>query len=280
MVQKLWIDTDMGGDIDDALAIAMALHSQELHVIGVSTVYIGNAWRTDLVRSMMEAYGRADIPAHLGAEKPLAGLWNNQALAPALANDAVPALIRAARENPGLCVAAIGPLTNVALALAQAPDIAKNLRLFVMGGMITMAYPEWNIVCDPEAARIVLESDAGITLVGLDVTEKCRLNKEESLALVMGESREMRFLRGEMERFFASFSFLPVLHDPLTIAALLWDDLLTYEMKDIVIETKGEFTRGVTVERRFSQNKRIRVAVSVHAQEAVERMVKRIRGEG
>ena len=280
MVQKLWIDTDMGGDIDDALAIAMALHSQELHVIGVSTVYIGNAWRTDLVRSMMEAYGRADIPAHLGAEKPLAGLWNNQAPAPALANDAVPALISAARENPGLCVAAIGPLTNIAQALALAPDIAKNLRLFIMGGMLSIAHPEWNIVCDPEAARIVLESDAGITLVGLDVTEKCRLNKEESLALVMGESREMRFLRGEMERFFANFPFTPVLHDPLTIAALLWDDLLTYEMKDIVIETRGEFTRGVTVERRFSQNKRIRVAVSVHEKEAVERMVKRIRGEG
>ena len=279
MIQKLWIDTDMGGDIDDALAISMALHSREVDVIGVSTVYIGNAWRTDLVRSMMEAYGRSDIPVHLGAEKPLAGLWNNQAPAPALPNGAVPALIHAARENPGLCVAAIGPLTNIALALAQAPDIAQNLRLFVMGGMITMAYPEWNIVCDPEAARIVLDSGADITLVGLDVTEKCSLNRQEALELVMGESGEMHFLQGEMERFLTNFSFLPVLHDPLTIAALVWDDLLAYDMKDIVIETRGEFTRGVTVERRFSENKRIRVAVSVRAQEAVERMVKRTRGE-
>jgi purine nucleosidase len=279
MPQKIWIDTDMGGDIDDALAISMALHSRELNVIGISTLYIGNAWRTDLVRSMMEAFGHAEIHVHLGAEKPLVGLWNNCMPEHPQPNDAVPALIRAARENPGLCVAAIGPLTNIALAIAQAPEIAKNLRLYIMGGMISMAYPEWNIVCDPEAARIVLESGADITLVGLDVTEKCRLSKEEAQALVMGESREMRFLRGEMERFFANFNFLPVLHDPLTVAALLWDDILTYEMKDIVIETRGEFTRGVTVERRFAEKKPIRAAVSVNAQEAVERMVKRIRGE-
>ncbi len=279
MPQKLWIDTDMGGDIDDALSISMALHSGEVNVIGISTVYIGNAWRTGLVRSMMEAYGHPEIPVHLGAERPLIGLWNNYIPEPPLPNDAAPALIRAVRENPGLCVAAIGPLTNVALALAQAPDIAANLRLYIMGGMISMAYPEWNIQCDPEAARIVLESGADITLVGLDVTEKCRLNKEESLALVQGESKEMTFLRGEMDRFLTSFSFLPTLHDPLAIAALLWDDLLDYEMKDIVIETRGEFTRGVTVDRRFSEKRPIRTAVSVKEAEAVKRMVKRIRGE-
>ncbi len=279
MIQKIWIDTDMGGDIDDALAISMALHSRELQMIGISTVYIGNAWRTDLVRSMMEAFGHSGIPVHLGAEKPLAGLWNNYVPEPLLPNDAVPALIKAARENPGLCVAAIGPLTNIALALAQAPEIADNLRFYIMGGMVTMAYPEWNIVCDPEAARIVMESGADITLVGLDVTEKCRLNKEEAQALVMGESRDMCFLQGEMERFLKNFNFLPVLHDPLTIAALLWNDLMTYEMKDIVIETRGEFTRGATVERRFSDKKPIRTAVCVDAPKALERMVKRIRGE-
>ncbi len=279
MPQKLWIDTDMGGDIDDALSISMALHSREVDVIGISTVYIGNAWRTGLVRSMMEAYGRPEIPVCLGAEKPFIGLWNNYIPEPPLPNEAVPALIKAARENPGLCVAAIGPLTNVALALVQAPDIAAGIHLFIMGGMMSMAYPEWNIQCDPEAARIVMESGADITLVGLDVTEKCRLTKEESLALVQGESREITFLRGEMDRFFANFSFLPTLHDPLTIAALLWDDLLDYEMKDIVIETRGEFTRGVTVERRFAEKKPIRTAVSVKGAEAVRRMVKRIRGE-
>lgn len=279
MPQKLWIDTDMGGDIDDALAISMALHSGELQVIGISTVYIGNAWRTKLVRSMMEAFDHSEIPVHLGAEKPLVGLWNKYVPEPPLPNDAVPALIKAARENPGLCVAAIGPLTNIALAIAQAPEIAENIRLYIMGGMISMAYPEWNIVCDPEAARIVMESGADVTLVGLDVTEKCRLSKDESQALVMGESREMRFLQGEMERFLTSFNFLPVMHDPLTIAALLWDDLITFEMKDIVIETKGEFTRGVTVERRFAEKRLIRAAVSVKAEEAVNRIVKRIRGE-
>lgn len=279
-MKKLWIDTDMGGDIDDALAITLAMNAPQLDLVGISTVYMANEWREGLVRNMMKAYGRPDIPVHRGAETPLIGRWGDDVPEKALPNEAVPALIEAARSTPGLVVAAIGPLTNIALALAVAPDIAKHIKLYIMGGMITRPHPEWNIFCDPEGARIVLESGADITLLGLDVTEQCRLDKEESLALVAGETEKKRFLRGEMERFLTSFNFLPTLHDPLTIAAILWEDteLITYEMMDIRVETRGEFTRGVTAANRHSDNKKIRVAMGVKAQEATERM-KALMGE-
>ena len=262
----------MGGDIDDALAIAMALNAAELDVIGISTVYMGNEWRTDLVKRMMAAYDREDIPVYRGAETPLIGLWDKEKPKAAPANEAVPALIAAARSNPGLTVVAIGPLTNIALAIAVAPDIVASVRLFIMGGMILTPHPEWNIQCDPEASQMVMTCSGDITLLGLDVTEQCRLNKEESLALVAGDSKKSSFLRGEMERFLNSFSFLPTLHDPLTIAALLWEDILSYEMMDVQVETRGALTRGITAVQRFSERKPVRVATAVKAIEATNRM--------
>ncbi len=277
MKKKLWMDTDLGGDVDDALALSLTLHSPELDLIGISTVYIANTWRTGIVRDMLRAYGRADIPVYLGAERPLLGLWGDAAPDPALPNDAVDALVDAARAVDELYVAVIGPATNVALALQKAPDIARKLHLYIMGGMLNMAHPEWNIVCDPEAAEILLASGADIVLVPLDVTEQCRLNKEESLALVDGDSEEMTFLRGEMMRFLTSFNFLPTLHDPLAVAAIVRDDFLTLTPQEVHIELRGQYTRGVTVPRRYSDTPNLRAATAVHVQNAMAFMLERIR---
>lgn len=274
----LIIDTDLGGDIDDALAVSMALHSDILDIRGITTVYRANVWRKGIIQRMLAAYRRPDIPVLMGAEEPLIGTWQQAGTPPPCQpNEAVPFLIEQARACPQLHIAAIGPLTNIALALAAAPDIAPRLRLFVMGGMLTCAHPEWNILCDPEAAAAVLRSGAEITLVGLDVTERCQLDAAQAEALVAGEGEELAFLRGEMARFQQNFSFLPVLHDPLVIASLLWDDLLQYEMKDVVVEMGGQYTRGVTVDQRFGQRRRIRAAVGVKAEEAVRRICARVR---
>ncbi len=274
----LIVDTDIGGDIDDALAVSMALHSPELDVIGITTVYRANQWRLGIVESMLKAYGREDIPVRAGAENPLVGSWQEGGEEPIrLPNEAVPFLIEQARAHEQLYIAAIGPLTNIALAIAQAPDIVPRLVLTIMGGMITCAYPEWNILSDPEAADIVFSCGARIRMVGLDVTERCSLSEEQAHALVTGEGEELHFLRGEMDRFLRSFDFLPTLHDPLAMASLLWDDLLTFEPCDICIETQGKHTRGVTVKRRFSGEKRVEAACGVLAGEAVRRIIERVR---
>lgn len=94
-----------------------------------------------------------------------------------------------------------------------------------------------------------------------------------------GEDASMKFLHGEMQRFFDQFHFLPTLHDPLALLCLLKEDICQYEMKDIQVETQGKWTRGVTVDCRFSEKKRIRTAVSVRAEEAVREICCRVRGE-
>lgn len=277
---KMLIDTDMGGDIDDAIAIAMALNTPEIDVLGVTTLYFSNQWRKENIQKMMRAYDRPEIPVCRGAECPLLGTWSEDYPRDrCLPNEAVPFIIDTCRANPGLTLLAIAPLTNVALALQIAPDIAKTTRIFVMGGMITCAHPEWNIQCDPEAARIVLESGAEITLVGLDVTEKCKLQHAEIRELMAADTQKMAFMRGELERFYQMFDFLPTLHDPLTLAAVLWPELFTFEMKDICVETVPGCARGVTLDRRFSAHPHVRCATGVDAAEAVRRMCRRMTGE-
>ena len=121
----------------------------------------------------------------MGAGKPLNGWWDESRIPDSgktfstdlVTGRKIPCASRFIIEQcekygDSLTVAAIGPLTNVGLALAQAPHIAGHMHIVLMGGQVTKAHPEWNILCDPEAARIVFESGADIRMVGLDVTNQ------------------------------------------------------------------------------------------------------------
>lgn len=276
---RLLIDTDIGGDIDDALTLAMALNSPEIDLLGVTTVYSAGQWRADLVKAMLKTWGREDVPVRRGAERPLLGRYPHDQGAEPMVNEAVPFLIKTCRENPGLTLLGIGPMTNVALALAQAPDIIPATRFVFMGGMLKCALPEWNILCDPEAAKMVFDL-VPLRLIGLDITEQCRLSREEAQRLTQGDDPRLRFLKGEFDRFFTQFTFPPTLHDPLALASLLWDGLITWEDLDVRVETRGELTRGATVHMRHEKGGRVQWGREVRAEEALLKMTRRIRGEG
>ncbi|HSK67689.1 MAG TPA: nucleoside hydrolase [Candidatus Limnocylindria bacterium] len=276
---RLLIDTDVGGDIDDALCLAMALNTPRAELLGVTTVYADNAWRTGLARDMLKVWGREDVPVRRGAERPMLGRYPHDRGLEPLPNEAVPFIIDTCRENPGMTVLAIGPLTNVALAVLLAPDICVDTRFVLMGGMTgEKAHPEWNIQCDPEAAAAVLDY-CRPEMVGLNVTERCRLTREEADALVAGGSPRQAFLRGEMGRFFRQFDFLPVLHDPLALAGLLWDGLLTWEERPMRVELGAGPARGMTVSDGGPGSHPVRWAAGVDAAEATRRIVNGVRGE-
>ena len=274
---KLLIDTDIGGDIDDALCVAMALNSPRVELLGITTVYAGNVWRTELVNRMLGVWGRADIPARRGAERPLVGKFPHDGGHPPLENEAVPFIIKTCRENPGMTLLAIGPLTNIALAVHLAPDIIKTTRFVLMGGMIGSAQPEWNILCDPEAAATVI-GNCRPMMVGLDITERCRLSRQEADDLTRGQDARLAFLKGEFSRFFEQFDFLPTLHDPLALAGILYDDLITWEEKEIDVETRGERTRGTTVLNRHPKQPNVIWGSGVKAEKATRRIVDGVRG--
>ena len=200
MATRLVLDTDIGTDVDDCLALAVVLGSPELSLEGVTCVYGNVLLRTRMVRKLLRLAGRDDVPVMAGAGLPLLrrrpvywaghegdGLLapSDEALAPA-PEHAVDFLVRTVMENPGqIHLLAIGPLTNVALAFGREPRLPQYLaQLTVMGGAIRgpdslgLPYAEHNIVCDPDAAHVVLTAGAPTTLVPLDVTTRVTIREE------------------------------------------------------------------------------------------------------
>lgn len=287
-MKKILIDTDIGGDVDDALALALALNSPDkIEIVGITNVYLANAWRAGVTKRLLKVYGREDIPVCTGAEKPLIGWWDENRIPNSSADygefrgEALPHaadfIIRTAETVPDLTVVAIGPLTNVGLALAKAPHIARKIQILMMGGQVSKAHPEWNIVCDPEAARIVFESGVPIRMVGLDVTNRCQFTREEVDEVKAGGNVRSDLLGEMMETFIKNFGYLPILHDPLAMATLVWDDLLTFREKKILIETAGQYTRGLTIDCDWGDGVPVQVAVDVDAAQFKRRLIEKLR---
>lgn len=282
---RILIDTDIGGDVDDALAIALALNAPSIEIVGITNVYLANAWRGGVTRDLLKTFGREDIPVCFGAEKPIAGWWdeNHVLSAPDYGEQdgkklppACDFIIEKAMETEKLTLMAIGPLTNVGLALTKAPHIASHLDIILMGGQLNRAHPEWNIVCDPEAAKIVFESGAQIRMVGLDVTNRCQFTREEVDKIKSADNPRAKLLGEMMETFIGKWGYLPILHDPLAMSVLLWDDLITFEQKQVLIETGGQYTRGLTIDCDWSSGMPVLAAVDVKAEEFKRRLAERL----
>ncbi|WP_449407142.1 nucleoside hydrolase [Microbacterium maritypicum] len=183
---NLLLDTDIGSDVDDALALALIVGSPELTLDGVTTVYGDTALRARLVRRYLRLAGAdSDITIAAGAVEARSGrkVWwtgHEGALFDDLEServdtDAVSFLVNAVAAAPGeIDVLAIGPLTNIADALDADPSFAKNVRrLVIMGADFrTDRVAEHNIKCDVDAARRVFSSGIDIYVGGLDLTLK------------------------------------------------------------------------------------------------------------
>lgn len=198
-MKRIIIDADPG--VDDAAAILLALASPELSVEAITTVY-GNGRVEQSTRNaliILESAGRGDIPVYQGVSKPLMRppltaheVHGNDALgdaglpAPrgtARRQHAVRALVDRVMANPGeISLLAIGPLTNVALALSVEPRMATALKeLILMGGAVltwgnSSEVATFNLYNDPEAVAIVYQSGAPVVQAGLDVCRKTTFN--------------------------------------------------------------------------------------------------------
>lgn len=266
------LDCDPGHD--DALAIVLACAAEGVELLGITTV-AGNQTVDKTTRNALRVLALigAGVPVARGAERPLirelvtapevhgeSGLDGAPLPEPAsgpLGEHAVEFLIRAIRGSPEpVVLVPTGPLTNVALALRVAPDIAGRIeRIVLMGGGVREANAtpaaEFNIYVDPEAAHIVFTSGIPITMVGLDVTNRALLTPEEIGDLSRG---------GPVRRTFAGLlSFYAAanerllgirgapLHDPLAVAAAIDPTVLITEPMHVEIELCGLHTRGATV---------------------------------
>jgi purine nucleosidase len=250
----LAMGADVGADIDDGFALALALADSAIEVELVTTVG-GNsdvATSTRLTRALLERLDRADVPVVQGA-----GL-------DAPTRDAALAIVEKVMAEPGeLTVVAIGPLTNVALALSLEPGLAAAVgEIVAMGGVYlkqtnNSAMPgEYNFWCDPVAASAVLASGAPLRLVGLDVTEQVRLSKSDTSAMAASGTRFAPYAAACANAWIdfpgRSGSDGPArdscaLHDPLAVAVVSRPSLVTWRPAHVAVETSSPLTRGVAI---------------------------------
>ena len=187
------LDTDLGDSIDDALALAFALQSPELDVRAVTTVIDDVESKTRLAWKMLGVYNRRDIALAMGASEPLLDpvlsapskefdvLTRNDIIPDAARRHAAGLIVETALQSRAkITIVAIGPLTNIALALKTDPRIKGNIeRIVIMGGAYFSSETEYNVKRDRAAAEIVFRSGVPITAVGLDVTSQLKLREKD-----------------------------------------------------------------------------------------------------
>jgi len=273
--KKIIIDTDPGQD--DALTILLALASPDIELLGVTTV-AGNVPVEQTTINAIKALdlgGRPDIPVHAGASRPLlspgvtathvhgATGFEGADLPPPTraANEghAVDFLIRQIMEHPpgAITICAIGPLTNLALALRREPRIAERLgRIVLMGGAfaevgnITPA-AEFNFHVDPHAAEIVCGAGVDLVVVPLDVTHQ--LHTSRARVARIRETGPVGAVVADWLTFEKRFEATKYgtdggpLHDPNTVMWLLRPDLYSGRTVSMRVETQGALTMGMSV---------------------------------
>ncbi|CUX32028.1 Pyrimidine-specific ribonucleoside hydrolase RihA [compost metagenome] len=275
--RKIIIDTDPGQD--DAAAIMLAFASpEEIDILGLCAV-AGNVplkLTSRNIRIICELCGRTDIPVYEGAEKPLVrkpitaehvhgstgldGPVLDEPSMEAQKQHAVDFIIETLMREPAgtVTLCTLGALTNVALALLKAPEIADRVKELVMmgggffeGGNITPA-AEFNIYVDPQAADIVFRSGMPVVMMPLDVTHQLLTTKAR-----VGRIREIgtrpAIAMAEMLEFFERFDIEKYgsdggpLHDPTVIAYLVKPELFQGRECNVEIEVHSELTMGMTV---------------------------------
>ena len=274
---ELIIDTDPGAD--DVVALLFALASPEELNIRALTAVAGNV-RLDKTsrnaRLAREWAGREEVPVYAGAPKPLmrtpiyaenihgmeglSGVSVHEPKAGLAAGNAVNYLIDTLRaaEPHSITIAMLGPQTNLALALIQAPDITQGIKEVVImggahfnGGNITPV-AEFNLFADPQAAEVVLKSGVKLTYLPLDVTHKILTSEArlKQIAALNNHASKLvgdilnEYVKGDMEHY--GIPGGPV-HDATVVAYLLKPELFTGRSVNVVVDSREGPTFGQTI---------------------------------
>lgn len=271
MAKRIILDTDIGDDIDDAFALALAISSPELELVGVTTVHGPVEKRARIARKILNWAGRTDIPVIPGfrgcgapEHEPNQAAWANGVGLQPPAQAAVDYILQEVEEYAGeVTVVAIGALSNLSRCMVEEPDVAQDMaELVIMGGSVRKGYAgalepvaEYNIACDPEAAARVFNSGAKLTVVPLDATGTLMLPDKHLQAIRASNGPLALALKELMPLWQTGGQQRPVLHDPLTVALTFDRSLGRFEEMrldvtgdGLTVATEGEPNTSVCVE--------------------------------
>jgi purine nucleosidase len=312
-MKRILLDTDIGSDVDDALALGLVLACPgELELLAVTTVAGDTELRARIAARLLGLGGRAEVPVFAGERRPrmrsqerVSWFGHEPGMVPAGGPDAKvhaepapEAIVRLARETPGLELVAVGPMTNLAAALALDPKLPErvagltimggHVRRVAIGGFVCAPGIDYNLCCDPEASCAVLGAGFATTLVTADVTLSTWLRERDLPALDAGgalaralaaqvrtwapvQRRLFTGMGGEVERDNVAF-----LHDPLTVLALVDPAPLRFERLAVVTTIERGTLRTHEVDAGLGIGAAMRVATAVDASAAERAMVARL----
>ena len=258
-LKKVILDTDIGDDIDDSFALLLLLESHKFNCLGVTTVFRNSLKRAKMAKQLIRSLGY-DIKVYRGIDDPLKqnidhliskeikekekydedGKYIFPQYDKSMENgkvedeNAVDFIIRMIHLYPHeVTLIPIGPLTNIASAIKKDPTIVpliKEIRL--MGAGLNLNFVEWNIFCDPDAAKIVFSSNINkIVAVTINVTSLTSLTEEEVNSLKNNNSKAIKLVYEAMMKWFKHYEFSsPVMHDPLTVASLIDESIINTQL--------------------------------------------------
>jgi purine nucleosidase len=306
--KRIILDTDPG--IDDSLAILLALASPEIQLEGLTVVHGNCSMEQGTLNALavLELAKAEHVPVAKGCELPLVqpsllapethgntGLGYAQLPEPGsrpIVQHGCDFLVEQIMSNPGeITLVAVGPLTNVALAIRKEPRIVQAVKeVFIMGGAIrhegnTTPQAEFNTYVDPHAAHIVYHSGMPITLTPLDVTYQCLLLAEDVARLQKLESPIPPFI-ADATRFYMEFHDEYqsiqgcVINDPLTLALTFAPELCNYEEYYVDVDLSGGVSMGKTYADFYKMTGKpanMKVALGVRPREFIELFLERMK---
>lgn len=305
--KRVILDTDPG--IDDALAILLALASPEIALEGITVVHGNCSVEQGAINalSVLELGAAASVPVYEGFARPLVqqslpapethgsgGLGHAELRRPKgrpSSGHAMKFLIEAIMASPGeMTLVAIGPLTNLAMAVRREPRLVDAVEdVIIMGGAIRHAgnvtpLAEYNTYVDPHAAHIVYHSGLPITLVPLDVTYQCILTTDDVQRLLRVDSPITRFI-ADATRFYIEYHREYqgiggcIINDPLAVALTFAPDLVDVEEHYVDVDVSGGVSMGKTFAdffRVLQKPPNVGVALGVRARDFVELFLERM----
>lgn len=305
--QRIILDVDPG--IDDAMTILLAQASPEVQLEAV-TVVNGNVTvdiGTNNALKVLELIHSEDIPVYSGMDRPLVQPLLNafdthgtsglgyanlpEPVTKAKPEHAVDFIIKKVLESPGeIVIVAVGPLTNVAMAIRREPAVIKALKgLYIMGGAVKVGgnvtpQAEFNIVCDPHAAHIVLNADIPTYMAPLDVTYQVLLRKEQIEQLLKFPSPVTRLV-ADAGRYVMEFLMDSqdvrgaALNDPLALAMVFAPQLVKTFPYYVGVDVSCGVSMGKTYADFYNvehQAHKVNVGLEVQAEQFVDLFVERI----
>ena len=265
-------DTDPG--IDDAFALSF-LHKSDVFDVKMLSSVAGNVKLAYTTRNLQGLAYAMDwqVPIYKGLDKAILGkqilaeefhgvngllgyTFNDEELAVLKNQSAIKAMAKVLEENKKTLIIAVGPLTNIASLILSRPDLKEKIsEITIMGGAVGMgnvtSNAEFNIYADPEAASIVFKSGIKINMLGLNVTTKTSYNldmhekfkkSDKKINKILSEIMDIRIKQAGSEENYTTY-----MHDTLAVMYHTNPEIFKSQMLHMDVETKGEFTRGMTV---------------------------------